>query len=107
MIWSADDSERNNFWKQDKTPLNPIRELARALAHPQPPSALAWRFLIGQRVLKDGMSLQDACTLLGWPSYRKDGEVRWYFNFRGNHVFPDPRATEEDGTLKDWKVYMG
>lgn len=82
-------------------------ELALALAQPQPPSPRAWQFMIDQGVLKDGISLEDAHRLLGRPTSRQDGEVRWYFNFRGMHVFPGLRATEDNGKLKDWEVYSG
>jgi hypothetical protein len=72
--------------------------LARALAQPQPPSPCAWQFMIDQGVLKDGISFEDARRLLGSPTYQKNGEVRWYFNFRG---------WSDLGRLKDWKVYEG
>jgi hypothetical protein len=91
----------------DKELKKQITQFAMTLARPKAPSPVAWQTLIEQGVLKDGMSMIKARGILGPPTYEKEGDVRWYFNYDGQHVFPGLAAEVEDGTLKNWGVFEG
>lgn len=64
----------------------------------------AWRALIRHGVLRDGMTADEAITLMGPPTQRARGEVHWYHNYIGHHVFPDLSAREETGFLYDFRI---
>jgi len=92
---------------EDKVLRSRIIRLSRVLAQPQAPSSTAWQILIDEKVLHDGMSVKEARHILGMETHRKDGDIRWYFNFNGRHVHPGLRATFKDNKLFEWRVYLG
>jgi len=99
-----------NSWKrvQEEPANEELRsktvDFARMLASPQAPPKLAWEILIREGVLKDGMTLLEADRILGNPTKTTETGSWWYFNFRGQHVFPGLEATVSDGRLSGWRI---
>jgi antitoxin component YwqK of YwqJK toxin-antitoxin module len=101
-----------------------VNELAKALARPRPPSPFAWQVLIDNKILKDGMTIEEADGILGHPTdrgyngynkvredvmTRKEPEdnlwnVGWYYNFWDFHVAPYLTAKIRDNKLYDWEI---
>ena len=78
--------------------------LGRRLAQSRIFATPGWDALLKVGALKDGLSIEDAESLLGPATDETEEYAGWYYNPQGRHVAPWLWAKKKADGLVEWKL---